>query len=420
MAKLTVTPRTSLVDEPVKIHVSGLAPSELVTLQASLTDDKGVLFQSRAFYRSDEAGEVDLEHTAALGGDYVGMRPLGLFQFLKPEKMFHRLMKRDVMQSPFHVRLDLFSSFHLVSTPRDQPVTSRTVERWHVAPGVQRILIRDGRVRGALFLPPGEGPFPGLIDLFGGVRGLIEFRASLLASRGFAALALAYFGYEDLPEILAEVDLEYFEEAINVLLRHPKVEGTGIGLVSVCKGAEIALAMASFLPKIKAVVCINATSALNGTPLRYRNLHINPIPYKLEHLRYRSMGQLDIYDIVEVIRTETSQGSILPIEKAEANILFIVGENDRNYNSKAFAEEAMERMRRHGKKNYSMLCYPGAGHLIEPPGSPFCYHSWVSMFACVVVWGGEAQSHVAAQEHSWKEIQKFLWQHLHPGVSSKL
>lgn len=61
------------------------------------------------------------------------------------------------------------------------------------------------------------------MDLFGGVGGLIEFRASLLAAHGFAVLALAYFAYEDLPKLLQEVDLEYFEEAANLLLAHPKV-----------------------------------------------------------------------------------------------------------------------------------------------------------------------------------------------------
>lgn len=68
----------------------------------------------------------------------------------------------------------------------------------------------------------GEGPFPGIIDLFGGLGGLVEFRASLLAAHGFAVLALAYFAYEDLPNLL-EVDLDYFEEAANLLLAHPKV-----------------------------------------------------------------------------------------------------------------------------------------------------------------------------------------------------
>lgn len=74
-----------------------------------------------------------------------------------------------------------------------------------------------------LGLSAGPGPFPGVIDLFGGSGGLIEFRAVLLANKGFAVLALAFFGYDDLPQSLEEVDLEYFEEASILLLKHPKV-----------------------------------------------------------------------------------------------------------------------------------------------------------------------------------------------------
>ena len=57
---------------------------------------------------------------------------------------------------------------------------------------------------------PGPGPFPGVIDLFGTVGGLVEFRSALLASRGIASYALPYFLYEDLPKDLSGVDLDYF------------------------------------------------------------------------------------------------------------------------------------------------------------------------------------------------------------------
>lgn len=36
-------------------------------------------------------------------------------------------------------------------------------------------------------------------------------------------LALAFFAYDDLPRVLAQLDLEYFEEAAELLLQHPKV-----------------------------------------------------------------------------------------------------------------------------------------------------------------------------------------------------
>ena len=47
--------------------------------------------------------------------------------------------------------------------------------------------------------------------MFGTAGGLMEFRAALLASRGFASYALPIFAYEDLPESMLNVDFEYFE-----------------------------------------------------------------------------------------------------------------------------------------------------------------------------------------------------------------
>lgn len=51
------------------------------------------------------------------------------------------------------------------------------LERHLMAPGVRRLPVREGRVRGTLYLPPGDGPFPGVIDMFGSVGGLMEFRS---------------------------------------------------------------------------------------------------------------------------------------------------------------------------------------------------------------------------------------------------
>ncbi len=56
----------------------------------------------------------------------------------------------------------------------------------------------------------GDGPFPGLVDVFGMVGGVFDYRASLLASRGFAAFSLAYIAYDDLPKNPHEIDVTYF------------------------------------------------------------------------------------------------------------------------------------------------------------------------------------------------------------------
>jgi bile acid-CoA:amino acid N-acyltransferase len=63
-------------------------------------------------------------------------------------------------------------------------------------------------------LAAGDGPFPGVIDMFGSAGGLMETRACMLASHGFAVLALAFFKYEDLPSTLGEVTFDYFEVGV--------------------------------------------------------------------------------------------------------------------------------------------------------------------------------------------------------------
>lgn len=156
MVQLRVMPEQSLADSPVWIRAFGLTPDQPVTLHASLVDEKGVKFESRAFYRASEAGEVDVKEASALGGDYTGVCPMGLFWSLKPEKMFHRLIKRDVTGSPFHIQISLFGSFILMPSATDAPLATCSIERWFVAPGVERFQIKEGQVRGALFLPQGK------------------------------------------------------------------------------------------------------------------------------------------------------------------------------------------------------------------------------------------------------------------------
>ena len=110
-----------------------------------------------------------------------------------------------------------------------------------------------------------------MIDLLRGAGGLIEFKASLLASRGFAALALAYVGLEDLPEFPTVMDMDYFEEVANWLSHHPKVIPHGIGVHVICFGSWIALLMASLkMNAVKTVVAISPIMTASAIPFTYK------------------------------------------------------------------------------------------------------------------------------------------------------
>ena len=58
---------------------------------------------------------------------------------------------------------------------------------------------------------PGPGPFPALLDLWGGGGGLVEYRSALLASRGFLSLALEYLTIKTADSSSRNVGNAYFE-----------------------------------------------------------------------------------------------------------------------------------------------------------------------------------------------------------------
>ncbi|XP_067847412.1 acyl-coenzyme A thioesterase 1-like isoform X2 [Heptranchias perlo] len=352
-----------LFDEPVQVRVSGLSPLQQVTMKASLTDEKGQAFRSFAFYRADGQGELDLSQSPSLGGHYTGTEPMGLFWSLTSGTPFTRLVKKDVASSPLYVNIEVFDGHGTLGRLPEQPLAASINERWFMKEGVRRIPVREGRVRGTLFVPPGDGPFPGVIDMYGSVGGVVEHRASLLANHGFLTLTLGYFGYDDLPMDFTNLDLEYFEEAVNVLRQHPKVKGPGVGAIGISKGADLVLSMITFLPHVIAAISIGGCNANT-------------------------------------------------LEKAEGHFLFVVGEDDKNWNTPLYVQQAVEKLKENGRENYEVISYPEAGHLLEPAFFPFCYASFHRLVGLHVIWGGQLKPHSLAQVDLWPKIQTFLRKHL--------
>ncbi|KAB0345115.1 hypothetical protein FD754_022041 [Muntiacus muntjak] len=397
-------------DEPVRIAVRGLAPGQPVTLRASLRDERGALFRAHARYCADAAGLLDLERAPALGGSFAGLEPMGLFWALEPEKPFWRFLKRDV-QTPFAVELEVLDGHE----PETQRLLGRAVhERDFLAPGVRREPVRAGRVRATLFLPPGSGPFPGIIDIFGIGGGLLEYRASLLAGHGFATLALAYYDFDDLPKKFDVIHLEYFEEALCYMLQHTQIKGPRIGLLGISLGADICLSMASFLKNISATVSINGSGFSGHRVIHYKDSNIPPLGHDLRRVKVAFSGLLDIVDIRNDIVRGCENPCMIPIEKAQGPILFIVGQDDHNWRSEFYAQIASERLQAHGKEKPQIISYPGAGHYIEPPYFPMCPASLHKLLDKPVMWGGEPRAHSKAQVDAWKQILTFFTKHLGP------
>ena len=166
MALVRVRPFASQVDEIMRISVAGLFGKQRVTLRKKLTGDEGERFESFAHYIADVQGKVCVSSQPSVGGSYTGVEPMGLLWSMKlspGQKEGIRLMKKDVTK-PYIVNLDVFDGHLRLGGEQEsvgEPLTSVTFEKSYMKAGVRRIPVREGRVRGTLFLPPGDGPFPG-------------------------------------------------------------------------------------------------------------------------------------------------------------------------------------------------------------------------------------------------------------------
>ncbi|XP_013404608.1 acyl-coenzyme A thioesterase 4 isoform X2 [Lingula anatina] len=272
--KIHVVPGRVMMDKKVELQIKGLKSGAAVTVKSFL-EEKGMKFGAYAHFIANSKGEVNTATLPSLGGSYKGTNAMGLYWSMIPEPGQRdglRLMKKDVT-TPYNVHISLLSGHIDPYSPNSGkvkvPVAETNIERLYMADNVERIPVREGALRGALFVPKDPGPYPGVIDLFGTSGGLIEHRAALLASRGFVVLALAYFAYEDLPETLMDIDLTYFEEAAEWLSHHPSVTPGGIGVIGTSKGAEIALLMGIHFPQVKAVVNVSGPAYLTTFHLKF-------------------------------------------------------------------------------------------------------------------------------------------------------
>ena len=184
-------------------------------------------------------------------------------------------------------------------------------------------------------------------------------------------------------------------------------------MLSFSKTGDVALSMASYLPGVAATVWINGCSANTLLPLYYKKSQILPalMPDYSKMIPTES-GAAISKNVLHDPLAEENKATLVPVERAEGRFLFVASEDDLNWDSKAYLDMMAERLQRHGKDNFESVCYPGAGHSLQPPYEPHCPSSIHWLAGRLVLWGGEPRSHAAAEVHLWKKIQEFFRTHL--------
>ncbi|XP_071770141.2 peroxisomal succinyl-coenzyme A thioesterase-like [Centroberyx gerrardi] len=417
---LSVFPTRDLVDNKFKVMVENLPPGLPVTLHSLHQSENKDYWEAYGHYVSDDRGTVTVSEDLSIGGTYTGKETMGLLWSMRPvpgTRTGLRMRKMDI-RTPMVVLISVYRG-HVVEGFRERlPMASVVTERWYMAPGVQRIDVREGGVRGTLFIPPGPGPFPGVLDLWGGGGGLVEYRAALLASHGYVSMALDYLS---LDELGTDIGLNYFEKAFTIIQEYPLVIKDRVGICGLSLGASATLAIAAYSNLIspRCCVCISGSHVVVvGKSVFGAFQQINKNIHKA---RLDEQNRMIWRDMMLPIPTDSSEK--VDVGTIKCPLLLVCGDDDQSWATVESAEDIAKMMRAAGNEHLlTTVTYHNAGHLIEPPYTPL---SNASNFIVqhrkqkvVLLWGGETKPHADAQEDSWEKILAFLRQHLYPCPSS--
>jgi len=189
---IKIQPTEALVDAPVSIQVSGFPAGQQVTLRAQMANYLGCTWESRATFSADAQGCVDVSTQSPVDGTYEQLDPMGLFWSMAPPAGAELQGISAASAAPLRVRFE--------AKVDGAVVASAETERRFLAAEVTRTEIRAHGMVARLFRPSGPGLHPAVLVVGGSGGGLWEAPAALLASHGFVALALAYFGIAPLSQ----------------------------------------------------------------------------------------------------------------------------------------------------------------------------------------------------------------------------
>jgi pimeloyl-ACP methyl ester carboxylesterase len=413
-------PETALLDQRLEINISGLKPGATVRLSAKSQAQDTLWWRSTAVFTADDHGHIDLDRQAPQSGSYSGVDAMGLFWSMRPDKE-----PKHADHLSFVVGDFLRPVTTIIDITEDSGrTTSASIERHFARPGVQRISAAEGVVA-TLYKYQQDAPLPGVL-LIGGSDGGpgAPAVALMLASHGFAAVSLSYFGVAGLPSTLEAIPMEYFEKAVQWMRSQPGIDSRFIAIYSESRGTEAALFTAAIDSRVSAVVArspsfvfwsgVSSAHTPGKAAWTYRTQPLPYIPNTLypdfilsflwDRMRGTSVRQTPLF-LEDLMHFKDPDDIAIPVERIHGPVMLLSGADDQIWPSSMMSERIMTRLHSHNHE------YPDQSVTFENVGHPIPYlylptrGNWQdSPFAV----GGTPEGMAKAQAQAGPQILKFL------------
>ena len=360
-------PDRSPNEQPIDLAVAGAPPGGRVALTASLVDADGVEWDSTTVFTADTTGTADASDQPPESGGYDGVAPMGWLWS----------METDV-DVPFATLAGPEITIDLVANAGGERVR-RTITRVLYDDGLTAHRVDRDDLVGTLYVPPGAGPHPGVLQLHGSGGPSSGRFARLLASHGFATFAVEYFGDPaPLPDRLARIPLSYVDVAADWLQSRDAVGGDRLGLVGSSRGGELALLLGARYDWAGPVVTYAgggvAYDTPDGTPAWV--VDGDPVPHisgrgEPERVDGRVRTRPVLERGLDAASEADRRAATIAVERIDGPVLLLSGTADEVWPAGRLSEIAVERLEREGfDHSFEHRSYEGCGHLIGMPYMP--------------------------------------------------
>jgi dienelactone hydrolase len=413
--KFDQLPKTCLVDETLVIRILELQAGARIALKlwSSFSD---VVLLSSATFTADSDGVVDLSSQAPVSGSYQGVDAMGLF-------WSRAAVHGDVAKGYESKSKDPFTATLTAERDDGTPPIFHSITRVFHGPAVVSRDVKVNGLVGRMFEPEEPGPHRAVLVVGGSNGGLgwSQEMAALLASRGYAALALAYFAAEGLPPTLDRIPLEYFGTALEWMSAQPGVAAKHLAVMGVSRGGELALLLGAKFSRIRAVVAYvpsgivwpayppsgHGAWTLNGKEIPYADT-LSYDPWRRSSAGIKP-SKFDCY-LVPLEDADYAASTSIPVERINGPVLMISGVDDQLWPSTELAEFAVRRFRQKGfPYRVEHLKYADAGHSIGWPNGPTTMlKSKHPVSGEEMDMGGTPEGTARARQDSWPRTLAFL------------
>lgn len=179
-------------------------------------------------------------------------------------------------------------------------------------------------------------------------------------SKGYAFLALGYFGAKNTPKILDKIAIEDVYNAIQEATKHKNIDSKKIAIIGGSRGADLALLLGSYYKDIRCVISIVGSNAVfpghtdhfSSSCWTYQKKELPFVPVNDEAVPF--LMKRDLRGAFEAMLKDTkaTETASIKVENINGAILFLSATKDEICPSTPMAEQMLNRLKSNKFKPY--------------------------------------------------------------------